>query len=113
MHELSIAQALISLATKEAAQAEARKVEAITVEIGALSGVVPDALSFCFPMAARDTVLQGAELRLEHVAGVGYCAGCREEFPMPELLTLCPGCSGFASDIRAGQELRLKSLEVV
>ena len=54
MHEAAIAEGLISGVTE---RLPGRRVTSVRVEIGALSGVVPDALRFCFSLATEDTLL--------------------------------------------------------
>ncbi len=80
--------------------------------VGALAGVVEDALRFCFPMACEGTMVEGAELLIQPVQGQGWCRTCGLTFTMGELLAPCPSCAGFASEIRAGQELSVLNIDV-
>jgi hydrogenase nickel incorporation protein HypA/HybF len=112
MHELGIAQALVSAAAEESRAAGAERVLAVTVELGALSGVVEHYLRSAYPVAAAGTALQGAELRIERVAGKGWCAECERDFPLSDLLDRCPRCGGFAREIRDGQQLSLVAIDV-
>ncbi len=112
MHELGIAQALVTAAEQETRAAGAHRVVAVTVELGVLSGVVEHYLRTAFPIAAADTLLEGAELRVETVPGKGWCAECEAEFEIAELLTPCPRCGGYAQDIRDGQQLSLIAIDV-
>ncbi len=109
MHELALTQRLVEIVEAHALWAE--RVEKVYVEIGALSGVVPDAVEFCFEACAKGTKAEGAELVIEQVRGRGWCAGCGEEFPMPELIAWCPRCEGFLEPT-AGQEMRVREIEV-
>lgn len=112
MHELGIAQAIVEAVEEEARAAEAERVLAVTVAIGELSGVVAPALKQCFPIATQDTMLEGARLDLEQIDGEGYCLDCEQTFPLPRLLIPCPDCGGYTSEIRAGQEMTIVSIEV-
>ncbi len=112
MHELGIAQALVRAATEEARAAGAQRVLAVTVEVGALSGVVEHYLRSAYPIAAADTPLQEAELRIEPVEGKGLCAECEADFPLANLLDRCPSCGGYACEIRDGQQLSLIAMDV-
>ncbi len=60
MHELSIMQSALSLALDQARQAGAARVHTIRLRIGALSGVVPDALEFAFEALTPGTMAEGA-----------------------------------------------------
>ena len=73
MHELSIATSLVETAVRSAESNGAQRVVGLDVRLGSLSGVEPEALSFCFPIAARETLCEGAELRLRIVPASGTC----------------------------------------
>ena len=62
MHELSIALSLVDAACEKAAALGEVRVEAVYVRLGPLSGVVKDALSFCFDAAARGSSIDAAHL---------------------------------------------------
>src|SRR5262245_36129222 len=92
MHELSIAVSLIEMASEEAERLGVQ-VEALHLRLGALSGVVREALLFSFDLAAEGTAIAGARLEIEDVPVVVYCPACREERLLPGLQSfLCPVC---------------------
>ncbi len=66
MHELSIARNVVAIV---ADAARGRKVVRVTLEIGRLSGVVPDSIVFCFQAVAEGTALDGAALDIAELAG--------------------------------------------
>ncbi len=92
--------------------AAGRRVSAVVLEIGALSGVVPEAVEFCFEACAQGTLLEGATLTIENIQGRGCCSGCGAEFPVRAYYDPCPACGGYGIAITAGEELRVKELEV-
>ena len=112
MHELSIAQAIIDVVEQEAREAGGERVLGITVSVGELSGVVEEQLRFCFPVVIDGTMAKGAELVIERVEGRGWCAECESEYHLSSLLTPCPQCDGYTREVRAGQELRVVSIEL-
>jgi hydrogenase nickel incorporation protein HypA/HybF len=69
VHELSIAVSLVELACEEVRRRELQRVRAVHLRIGARSGVVKDALTFSFALAADGTAIEGAELRFEDTEG--------------------------------------------
>jgi len=109
MHELSITQSVVEICRQNSA---GRRVSEVVLEIGALSGVVPEAVEFCFAACARETPLEGAALTIERIPGQGRCAGCSAEFPVRAYYEPCPACGGYSVAITAGEELRVKELEV-
>lgn len=109
MHEMSITQSVVDICTQNAA---GRRVTAVVLEIGELSGVVPDAIEFCFEACTRDTLLDGARLLIERVRARGRCRDCKAEFALSSHYAPCPACGSFGVDLLSGEELRVKELEV-
>jgi hydrogenase nickel incorporation protein HypA/HybF len=66
MHELAIAESIVDAVCERAA---GRAVHRVTLRIGTLAAVVPDALRFSFGLAVEGTVADGAELDITETAG--------------------------------------------
>lgn len=113
MHELSIATNIVRIAEREAAHAGASTITGVRLRIGALSGVVRDALEFAFDVATEGTMLEGAALTIEDVPVVVYCPDCdaEHELPSPNRFR-CPACDARTGDIRQGRDLDIVSLEI-
>ena len=109
MHELSIADAVVTIAREHA---RGRRVTRVDVKIGRLRQVVPDALGFAFELVAAGTEVEGAELRVEHVPVRVRCARCEIESEAPEFPLACAGCGSVHVDVVAGDELLVESLEL-
>jgi hydrogenase nickel incorporation protein HypA/HybF len=109
MHELSIVTGVVEICEQHAA---GRRVLAVTLAIGDLSGVVPEALEFCFEAATKETLLDGARLEIERIAATGFCAACGEVSVVEGFIDPCPRCGGFPLEMRSGEEMRVKELEV-
>ena len=60
MHELSIAMSMIEGASEEALSRGGAQVHAVHLKLGALSGVVKDALLFSYEVASNGTLLEGS-----------------------------------------------------
>lgn len=108
MHEMAIVRSIIATVCE---YAEGRTVHRVDVEVGALCAVVPDAMLFCFEVAAEGTVAAGAHLHIEQPLGAAHCRRCGADFPVSELIALCP-CGSTDAEIRSGQQLRIRSMEV-
>jgi len=111
MHELSIAQSLITSVIQEKEDRGLSAIRSIGLRIGALSGVLPDALRFSFEAAREDTPLEGTELKIEEVKACGKCRNCDAEFEILEWAYLCPECSTNAIEITNGYELDIVFIE--
>ncbi|MFF5477589.1 hydrogenase maturation nickel metallochaperone HypA [Streptomyces sp. NPDC012935] len=112
MHELSIATAIIERAGELARADGTESVSAVTVRVGELAGVVPDALDFAFEVARDGTPLAEARLVVEQIPAQAWCSRCAEEFPvgMPPFFW-CPRCDEPSSDLRSGRELEIAGIE--
>lgn len=109
MHEMSITQSVVDICSQNAGN---KRVTEVTLEIGALSGVVPDAIEFCFEACTKGTSLEGARLLIEKIPGRGRCRACTAEFSLDSYHEPCPACSGFGVEILFGEELRVRDLVV-
>jgi len=112
MHELSIVLGIVDIAEKECKKASAKLVDSIDLQIGRLSGVEPDALSFAWPAGVKDTSLKDASLHIDWIDGKAKCLECGHTFPLDNLYLSCPKCDSYFKDIIEGKELRVKSLTV-
>ena len=112
MHEVSLMQDTIILATSQARQAGAQRIHRIMMRVGALSGAVPDTLEFAFDIVAKGTMAEGATLEIERVPIRCYCPTCGQEFEPADFVCECPVCGQPSTEIRCGRELQLTSLEV-
>jgi len=108
MHELAITQSVVETVC---ARAAGRTVHAVTVQVGALTAVVPEAMLFCFDVATEGTVMAGATLRIERHPAVVRCHDCGTDFEPPDLILLCP-CGSADVAVTAGRELQILSMEV-
>lgn len=105
---MAITQSVVDAVGEVAA---GRTVHSVTLDVGALCAVVPDAMRFCFELAAEGTVAQGASLEIHLVPGAARCRSCGTAFPLPDLILLC-ACGSADVVVTAGQELRIRSMEV-
>jgi hydrogenase nickel incorporation protein HypA/HybF len=105
---MAITQSVVDAVCEHAA---GRRVHSVLVEVGALCAVVPDAMQFCFELAAEGTVAQGAQLDLKVQAGEAKCRTCDRRFELFDPILLCP-CGSADVDVLAGRDLRILSMEV-
>jgi hydrogenase nickel incorporation protein HypA/HybF len=79
MHELSITQSILDTALRHAEQAHAKAIRALSLRVGALSGIVPDSLRFYFEFINKGTLAEGARLEIELVPPHARCRACGAE----------------------------------
>jgi hydrogenase nickel incorporation protein HypA/HybF len=113
MHELSIALSILDLAAEEAERHGGGRVVAVHLRLGALSGVVADALRSSYELAREGTPLEGAELVVEDVPVAAYCPACdAERAPRSVFELCCPVCSTPMPQVVRGRELEVVALEI-
>ena len=109
MHELAITESVVDAIVDKVGDGP---VTGIRLEIGKLSGVVPDSVRFCFDVICAGTTLEGATLDIVEPPGLAHCRDCREGFQLNDMIMLCP-CGSANVRVLAGQQLRIKSVEVL
>ena len=112
MHELSLMEAVREQAIAEARRHGASAIEVISLRIGSLAGVDPEALAFAFEVVMAGSVAAGAELRIETVDACWFCGPCAAPFAGPSGLCLCPRCGAASGLLLQGRELELASLQI-
>jgi len=80
MHEMSIAQGLLDIIREEMEKHHATVLRSVRLNIGQLSAIVPESLSFCFEVMTTGTELEGARLDMEIIPLRGSCRACGREF---------------------------------
>ena len=108
VHEMAITQSVVDAVCEHA---DGRRVHSVRLRVGALCGVVPDSMQFCFELATGGTVADGARLDLDVEPGCARCRSCGEEFVLGDLILLCP-CGSADVEVLAGRDLRIASVEV-
>ncbi len=113
MHELSIALSIIEMAAEESKKRGGAKIEAVYLKLGALSGVVRDALEFSWEIACQGTNLENSRLEIEEIPVVAFCDNCRENKTLAAINNLtCPTCEKPTPQIVSGRELQVTALEI-
>jgi hydrogenase nickel incorporation protein HypA/HybF len=109
VHELSIAESVVQIASRHA---NGRRVTKVRMKVGHLRQVVPSALAFGFELVAEGTPVEGAELEMEEVPTTVMCRGCGAESRITTFPLQCRVCDGFDVEVLRGEELLVESLEL-
>lgn len=112
MHELSIADAILDTVRSEAGRRPGAHVAKVCVRVGALSGVVPEALSFGFECLVKGTDLEPLTLVIESTPRRQRCVPCNFTFESAEDNPACPRCGRTDTQFAGGDELDLAYLEI-
>jgi len=113
MHEMGIALQIIEIATESIpVDAGDVRVEKINLKIGKLAAVVPDSLRFCFDIAVKDTLLDGAQLVIKELPVVARCRDCETQWTISSPAFTCENCNSGSLEILSGRELDIESIEI-
>jgi hydrogenase nickel incorporation protein HypA/HybF len=109
MHELSITRSIVDACSERAAGA---RVARVTLEVGRLTCVLPDALRFCYDLCTEGTSLAGSVLEIVRIPGRARCRACGDEVELNDFLTPC-GCGSHDLHYLAGEDLMIKEMELM
>lgn len=113
MHELSIAMSIVELAQEESEKRDGAQITAVHLKLGALSGVVKEALLSSYEMACEATPLEGSLLIIEEIPVVVFCPSCKVQRPLSSVqLFCCSVCGTPTSEIVQGKEIEVVALEI-
>ena len=80
-------------AIAQAKQNNAKKIDLLTMNIGKLSRVVPEALEFAFDVLIQGTIAQDARLEIKAIPVVCRCQKCDRDFQPEAYVYKCPNCN--------------------
>jgi hydrogenase nickel incorporation protein HypA/HybF len=112
MHEMSLAEGMLAIVEDAARASAATRVTNVRLAIGALSHVERDALAFCFDAVTRGSVAEGATLTIDAVDGAAWCMPCGATVALARIGDPCPRCGSFQLTVTAGDDMRVKDIEV-
>jgi hydrogenase nickel incorporation protein HypA/HybF len=112
MHELSLACSLVEAAEKVLTAEHAGRATRVTVGIGKLAGVEIDAFEFAFPMAAKGSRLESAELVVHDLPIRVQCKICEKESSPDFPRCVCALCGSDDIELLGGREFNIESMEI-
>lgn len=112
MHEMSLCEGVLQVLESESKKAGFSKVISVWLEIGELSTAEPDAMLFSFEVVTRNTLADGATLNIIRTKGAAWCMHCAKSVEIKQRFDECPDCGGYQLQVTAGDEMKIKELEV-
>ena len=112
MHELGTIYYVIDTVEKLVAENDLKKVASITLEVGEVSGIIPEYLSDFWLYARKKTELfQETELKIEPIQAITYCQDCTGTYPTIPQGKVCPHCGSSNTFLVTGNEYNIKEIE--
>ncbi|MCI1858590.1 MAG: hydrogenase maturation nickel metallochaperone HypA [Sporolactobacillus sp.] len=115
MHEMGLMEDALQMVSADAGKHGIRTVEKLTLIVGDLSNVMPDALRFAFEAFRRSgevaTLSPHASLKIIRERARARCALCGKEYEPNEYLATCPACGEPFGVLTSGETFRIESYE--
>ena len=106
---------VLEAAKESARDAGATKLLKVSLSVGEMTEAIEDALRFAFEALSEQqeyALCAGAELDIAMVRPRSRCLECGAEYDHDRFHMLCPECGSFATELVAGRELQIDSIEV-
>ena len=114
MHELGTVFYVIKEVEKLCDENELTKVGSVTLQIGEVSGIIPEYIVDCWNWAIKESkYMQEAELRIEPIEAVTLCTDCGEEYSTVKYAKICPRCGSERTYLLRGNEYAIKEIEAL
>ena len=112
MHEIGIVRQIVRTVEDFAAAHDVKRVDAVVVDCGELSLVIPKYLKDIYPALIEGTILEHAELIVEETPGLAECDDCDEIFNVVEHKGYCPSCGSFNKTVLSGKDCTIREIRV-
>ena len=113
MHELGIVFYIIDDVTRIARDAGATRVSRVTLEVGEVSGVVPELLDSAWTWAcAREDAMRGCELACVTTPAESVCEDCGATYGTVEHGRTCPVCGSPHTHLLRGRDVMIRDIAV-
>lgn len=112
MHELSIVASLFEIMEEKAQEKGSKKILFVKLQVGKLSGVVPEFLITAFDMYKKDTIAHDAELEIADIPLTIQCKTCGETMTKDDFVFICVQCGSRDLKTLTGTELFLEKMEL-
>ena len=112
MHELSTVYYVFDTVEKLMIDNQLTEVGSVTLQVGEVSGIVPEYLESFWQYARNKTErFHNTELKIEAIPAVTYCENCYGTYPTVPQGKTCPYCGSGKTFLIRGNEYTIKEIE--
>lgn len=122
MHEVSLAISIIDCLNELIKEQRIRTIEKVTLQIGELSNVMPEALSFAFEAIIQSESatlsegldyypLENCQIIIQRLPAKAICRQCQAVSHITHESKICLYCKGNNLEIISGYELQISEVE--
>ena len=114
MHELGTVFYVIEQVEKVCKENDLTVVGSVTLEIGEVSGIIPEYIVDCWNWARKkNDFVKDAEIKIETLEAVTYCEDCQKTYPTMKYKKICPYCGSEHTYLLTGNEYNIKEIEAM
>ena len=112
MHELGIVFHILRTVNEVAEKNELKEISSVTLELGEVSGVVPELLTDCWQWAVKKETgaVHEAALLIEPIEAVTLCTDCQKIYSTVQYGRVCPYCGSENTFLQTGNEIMVKDI---
>ena len=112
MHELPTIYYVMDTVEKLMEENDLKEVGSITLEVGEVSGIIPEYLTdFWLYARKKNEHFKETELKIETLKAVTYCQDCTKTYPTIPQGKTCPYCGSGNTFLVTGNEYNIKEIE--
>lgn len=114
MHEVAIAMGMVDELLRIGRENKAKRITAVSLKIGKMSGIVTDSLKFAFDAVKLEhPELLTAEVTINEVPLIYECNDCDKSFDTDNFyFPECPACKSFNLTLISGEEQDIENVEL-
>jgi hydrogenase nickel incorporation protein HypA/HybF len=116
MHEMGVVINMLQSLERAAKQNNVTAIASVSIELGEMTGVVPQYLLNCWPAAVDGTVCHRSELYIKEVRALANCHECNGDYLLMDNLVdetpTCPHCGSTRWHLKEGDQLVITEIAV-
>ena len=112
MHELSLIANLFEILEKQAEEQKTKKIVFVKLQVGLLSGAVPELLKSAFDIYKKETIAREAEMEIDEIPLKMLCRKCGFEMTGDDYILVCSRCGSPDLKTIAGMDMILEKIEL-
>jgi hydrogenase nickel incorporation protein HypA/HybF len=117
VHELPVIESIMNISLKHAKTHKVSKIIAIHLEVGEMSDLEDQWMQSYFDHLSKDTIAQGAQLKIQRMPVVMKCDSCGESFTVDLKSGKTIACEKCQSEKNltfvSGREYRITNMEAI
>ena len=112
MHELSVVANLFEILEEKTKEQNGKRIILVQLQIGALSGIVPELLATAFEIYKKDTIASEAEIKIKTIPLKVQCKDCQKVMIKDDFIFICDICGSTNIQTLEGTDMILEKMDI-